>query len=213
MKPLRFISIAVYLFLTATQVHAVDPSDGRRRLQDFLEGLSTLTAQFQQQLFDEYGELIETSEGDVAISRPGKFRWSYHSPYSQLIVTDGETLWIYDADLEQVSVNPFTNTTAGSPAQLLVGELDIDEHYSSTERRDDSGVIWISLTPHERATQYDNIDIAFDNDGLTAMRLRDNLNQLTVIDFQALAHNVDIAPENFYFVPPDGVDVMRGTGN
>lgn len=213
MQALRLIAIAVFLTLCNSQLLAVEQADGRRRLQDFLDGLTTLTAQFQQQLFDEYGELIETSEGRVAISRPGKFRWEYHAPYRQLIVTDARSLWVYDEDLEQVSVNPFTNSTAGSPAQLLVGDLNIDEHYSLVEHSDDTGMIWVSLTPRDRETQYDAIDIGFNDDGLKAMRLRDNLNQLTVIKFATILRNVEISPSEFSFVPPAGVDVMRGTGD
>ena len=213
MDVLRFIAIAVFLLLAATNAWAEESANGRQRLQKFLDGLTTLTAQFEQQLFDEYGELIETSAGRVAISRPGKFRWEYRSPYNQLIVTDAQTLWVYDADLEQLTVNPFADTATGSPAELLVGEMDIDRHYSLVEHRDDDGMIWISLTPRKQETQYNAIDIGFDDDGFKAMRLKDNLNQLTVIHFAATLRNIDISADEFSFTPPVGVDVMRGTGN
>lgn len=200
-------------FASPDGVVAEGAADGHGRLERFLSELSTLTANFEQQLFDEYGELLETSRGAVAISKPGKFRWEYREPYSQLIVTDGTTLWVYDADLEQVSINPLENGGAGSPAELLVGDVDLDSHYDIVESAVEDDVAWVALTPREAASQYSTIEIGLDDDGIRGMKLRDNLNQLTAVRFQDVARNTGIEDEQFNFVAPPGVDVVTGSGN
>jgi outer membrane lipoprotein carrier protein len=207
-----FIAVAC-LFASVLEFAIADEALGRVRLEQFLAGLTTLTAGFEQQLFDEYGELMETATGEVAISKPGKFRWEYQQPYSQLIVTDGSTLWVYDVDLEQVSVNPVANGGAGSPAELLVGDLDLDQHYDIVEAGVEDGVAWVSLTPRGDTTQYNSIEIGLDSSEIRGMKLRDNLNQLTTIRFDHVLRNGEIAEDRFNFVPPPGVDVMQGTRN
>jgi outer membrane lipoprotein carrier protein len=183
---------------------------GSARLERFLADLTTFSAHFEQGLYDEYGDLVETVEGDVEISRPGRFRWEYKHPYRQLIVTDGTTLWVYDAELEQVSVNPLADNTAGSPAELLVGDIDLDRYYEIVEAAPEEGIAWVALTPRAGANQYRTIEIGLDEDGIRGMRLRDNLNQLTVLSFSAIRRNIEIADERFNFVPPPGVDVVSG---
>lgn len=185
---------------------------GRARLDRFLAELTSFTATFEQQLFDEYGELLEASSGEVAIAKPGKFRWEYRDPYEQIIVSDGATLWVYDVDLEQVSVNPLANDNPESPASLLVGDIDVDRHYVVSESPSVDGVAWVSLTPRAAQAQYSSVEIGFDADGLHGMRLADNLRQLTSITFGDIARNVEIAPGRFAFTPPPGVDVLTNSG-
>lgn len=184
---------------------------GRAQLDRFLAELTSFTATFEQQLFDEYGELLETSSGDVAIAKPGKFRWEYRDPYEQIIVSDGATLWVYDVDLEQVSINPLAGDNPDSPAALLVGDIDIDRQYVVTEAPAVDGIVWVSLTPRADQAQYRSVAIGFDAQGLHGMRLSDNLRQLTAITFGELARNAAIAPERFAFTPPPGVDVLTNT--
>jgi outer membrane lipoprotein carrier protein len=210
---IRRLTVLFMCCLFSGFASSVDAGPGRLRLDVFLSDLSTLGSHFEQQLFDEYGELMETSQGEVAISRPGKFRWEYQQPYRQLIVTNGTMLWVYDVDLEQVSVNPFADSGAGSPAALLVRDIDIDQHYSVAETADDQGLTWVSLTPLDASSQYSAIDIGLDEGGLRGIKLRDNLNQLTVIYFDNVQRNSDLGDDIFDFQPPAGVDVMNGAGS
>lgn len=206
-------TLFIGLILSVVGASAQDHAQPRIRLERFLNELTTFQAKFAQQLFDEYGGLLETASGEVTISKPGKFHWEYQQPYRQLIVTDGTTLWVYDEDLEQVSINPFTRDGPGSPAELLVGEVELDRHYLIAESIGENGIAWISLTPRDSTAQYNAIDIGLDGDAIHAMRLRDNLNQLTDIQFSEIVRNGEIGAERFRFVPPPGVDVMQGPGN
>lgn len=183
------------------------------RLERFLSELTTFSAHFRQEVFDEYGELLETAEGDVAISKPGKFRWEYRHPYRQLIISDGTTLWVYDADLEQVTVNPLANGGAGSPAELLVGDIDLEQHYEVVESAVAGDTAWVSLTPRAAASQYQTIEIGLDEGGIRGMKLRDNLNQLTALWFDTVRTDIEIEQGRFKFVPPPGVDVVSGRAN
>lgn len=207
-----FISVLGMLAIAYGAI-ADDGASGHARLDQFLAELTTFSAHFEQQLFDEYGALIETAEGVVDISKPGKFRWEYRHPYRQLIVSDGTTLWVYDVDLEQVSMNPLANGGAGSPAELLVGDIDLEQHYVVVELGVEVDISWVSLTPRVDANQYQMIELGLDKGGLRAMRLRDNLNQLTTIQFDRVQNNVAIEPARFDFVPPAGVDVVGGRAN
>lgn len=205
------LSLTFLLFVLLSPGAAALDS-GRARLDRFLADLTSFTATFEQQLFDEYGELLETSVGDVVIAKPGKFRWEYRDPYEQIIVSDGVTLWVYDVDLEQVSVNPVANDNPESPASLLVGDIDVDRHYVVTESPAVDGVVWVSLSPRAEQAQYSTVEIGFDAQGLHGMRLKDNLRQVTAITFADMARNIDVAPERFAFTPPAGVDVLTNPG-
>jgi outer membrane lipoprotein carrier protein len=211
----EFLSSILIIGLCASGlgVNAKEITPGRARLTQFLSELTSMRGHFQQQLFDEYGALMESAEGDVIISKPGKFRWEYQHPYSQVIVTNGATIWIYDADLEQVSVNPFTQDGTHSPAALLSGDIDIEQYFTSIETAGEDDIIWVSLTPRDASATYSGVDLGFTPLGLSAMKLRDNLNQLTSIAFSEIERNAEVADAEFEFVPPAGVDVISGTGD
>lgn len=208
MLNVRNLIVATILALLCHTSNAQEVERGRARLDQFLAELSTFSADFEQELFDEYGELLETASGQVAIAKPGRFRWEYEDPYAQLIVTDGATLWVYDVDLEQVSINPVAEQATGSPAALLVGDVDIDKHYVVSKGADEGSEVWVNLSPKNDDPQYAAIEIGFDAEQLIGMRLRDNLSQLTSIRFSEVERNVEIAAAKFDFVPPAGVDVM-----
>jgi outer membrane lipoprotein carrier protein len=203
--------IALLVCATSNSCGAAEAPSGRARLDEFLAALTSLTASFEQQLFDEYGELLETATGHVAIAKPGRFRWEYVQPYTQIIVTDATTLWVYDVDLEQVSINPVPEQQAGSPAALLVGDVDIAAHYDVVETAPEGDTAWVTLTPRGASEQYKSIDIGLDAAGIRGMRLRDNLNQLTAITFSDIKRNAAIPAAEFTFVPPPGVDVMTNS--
>ncbi|HCU88299.1 MAG TPA: outer membrane lipoprotein carrier protein LolA [Gammaproteobacteria bacterium] len=198
------------IFLVPLQVTAEDKLQPRTLLEQFLSDTSTFQAKFEQKLFDEYGNALETTTGEVLISKPGKFRWEYQKPYKQLIVADGTTLWVYDVDLEQVSINPLSPGTAGSPVEILVREVELERHYFIAESFDRDGIAWVSLTPRSQVAQYNAIEIGFSDKSIHAMKLLDNLNQLTEIQFRDIERNDKISDDYFRFEPIPGIDVMRG---
>ncbi len=179
-------------------------------LRNYLNGLESFSAAFAQERYDEYGELLETASGRCLVKRPGRFRWSYTSPYLQSIIGDGDTLWIYDEDLEQVTVNPMGEIQAGSPAELLGGGLDVESRYDIEALGPDGAYDWYRLTPKLAATDFQRIELGLAGGEVRAMRLNDNLGQLTLLYFDEISRNLALDDTLFEFSPPPGIDVIRG---
>ena len=188
---------------------AVDGA-GIDALRNYLNGLESFSAAFAQERYDEYGELLETASGRCLVKRPGRFRWSYTSPYLQLIIGDGDTLWIYDEDLEQVTVNPMGEIQAGSPAELLGGGLDVESRYDIEALDPDGAYDWYRLTPKLAATDFQRIELGLAGGEVRAMRLHDNLGQLTLLHFDEISRNLALDDTLFEFSPPPGIDVILG---
>lgn len=176
----------------------------------WLNELESFAAAFEQERYDEYGELLETSRGEAWVRRPGRFRWTYTEPYEQAIVSDGATLWIYDADLEQVTVNAIAEATAGSPAELLVHGADVRTRYDIEPLPDADGLAWFALAPKGDARDFRRIELGFADEAVRAMRLTDNLGQRTVLRFSGVRRDASFDDALFAFEPPPGIDVIEG---
>lgn len=182
-------------------------------LDEFLKGLVSLKARFEQVLLDEEGVERERSRGMFYLSRPGRFRWDYESPYQQSIVADGQRVYVYDQDLEQVTVKPLQKALGSTPALLLDGEVNIEERFVVSPGAPAEGLVWLELVPREaRAAResggYAQIRLGFAGPRLKRMDLRDNLNQVTRIELKNAERNPSLDPSLFTFTPPEGVDVL-----
>lgn len=182
-------------------------------LDEFLKGLVSLKARFEQVLLDEQGVERERSRGTFYLSRPGRFRWDYESPYQQSIVADGQRVYVYDKDLEQVTVKSLQKALGSTPALLLDGEVNIEEGFVVSRGAPAEGLVWLELRPKDpRAAResggYAQIRLGFAGSSLKRMDLRDNLNQTTRIEFKSAERNPNLDPSLFTFTPPEGVDVL-----
>ena len=185
-------------------------ADERAAFVSYLDELRSFSAAFSQQRFDEDGELLETAHGQCDIERPGRFRWLYTEPYAQTIVSDGAHLWIYDQDLEQVTVNPVSAGAEGTPAELLSAEFAVDSRYLIEHLGPRDGYDWFLLTPKGPATEFQKIELGFADGEVKAMRLQDNLQQTTLLEFAEIKRNVELEDALFHFEPPPGIDVIEG---
>ena len=177
-------------------------------LDAFLDGLDTFSADFEQELIDASGEVLETSLGTVLLRRPGMFSWSYREPYTQQIISDGKSLWVYEEDLEQVTVSDASEAVEDTPALIFSGRYDIAEHYVINELEDDAGLNWLELTPRNIEAQYQSLRMAFSGTELSGMILFDSLGQALLISFENTRRNPDLKRELFQFMPADNVDVI-----
>lgn len=177
-------------------------------LRDFVAQTRTLSGQFKQIVYDRNGRKTQEAQGSFSLARPGKFRWAYERPYAQLIVADGSKIWIYDADLEQVTVKPADRTLGDSPAALLAGSNEIEKHFQLKDAGVQDGVAWLEATPRGKEASFNHIRMGFKGAGLQAMELKDAFGQTTLLQFSALQKNPRLRPEVFRFVPPRGVDVL-----
>ena len=178
------------------------------QLESFIQDIETFEADFEQTLYDSDSEPLQKSIGTIQLKRPGKFVWTYFSPEEQQIVADGERIWMYDKDLEQVTVNSIRDRIAGTPLVLLMRAAPLDDSFSITELGSSDGVNWIELTPKADSSDFEQVFIGLNSDGLAAMELRDNFGQATQIIFTDFNAGVDLADALFEFIVPEGVDVI-----
>lgn len=178
------------------------------RLDRFFGEVRTLQAVFTQEVRNERGSLLQRSSGDVALMRPGRFRWEYREPFPQLILADGERLWLYDEELEQVTVKPQGEALGAAPIALLDRRGTLEDQFTIGEPQRRDGLEWVVLVPKVRDTEFTRVEFGLDDEGIRRMRLLDQFGQTTVIDFDDLRTNPPLDSSLFRFEVPEGVDVM-----
>jgi outer membrane lipoprotein carrier protein len=204
---LRF-GLALLALAAISVVHAADVEVGRKRVESYLDGLQGLQAQFHQVLTDRSGRAIDEASGVLAIRRPNRFRWDYREPYSQVIVADGSRIWLYDTDLEQVTVRKLDDTLSATPAMLLSGEGNLDENFTVTGFENDSSIEWVEMEPKRSDTDFKSVRLGFEGTTLKHMQLADKLGQTTRLTFTNVERNPVLDPSRFTFTVPPGVDVI-----
>lgn len=198
----RFV---LYLFIA---LHTVSVVAAENALSSFLDKLDSLQSNFTQTLIDENGQALETSSGVLYLKQPGKFHWAYNNPYEQKIISDGESLWIYDVDLEQVTIRTMDETLEQTPAGIILGGTDIDAYFVQKQLGSIEGYDWIELTPRDPETQYNFIKLGFNDSNLGMMIIDDNLGQTTRIDFDQVNRNTSLDAGLFSLDLPANVDVI-----
>jgi len=177
-------------------------------LKSFLQQTSSGRAHFAQIVVDKNMKQLQQATGVMEFARPGKFRWEYDKPYEQTIVGDGSKLWIYDKDLNQVTVRRLDQALGNSPAALLSGSNEIEKNYNLTNLGNQENLDWIEAVPKAKENAFERVRLGFGTYGLEAMELHDQFGQTTVIKFTALERNPEFSPDTFRFVPPKGADVI-----
>lgn len=181
----------------------------RDELNAFTANLQGLQGEFVQQVYDENGRVKETSAGTVAVSKPRLFRWEYAQPYPQLIVADGERVWVYDPDLEQVTVRPQGPEEQDSPLAALIDPVRLDADYAVAEDGSAEGMEWLQVRPKGQGEQgFQSARLGFSTGALVRMEVIDTLGQRTLISFRDWKRNPGFEEGTFRFDPPAGVDVV-----
>lgn len=178
------------------------------RLRAFVHDTQTARASFSQTVTDRNGRLKQQASGEFAISRPGKFRWSVDKPYQQLLVGDGERVWIYDPDLNQVVKRRADQALGTTPAALLAGRDDVERAFDWQDLPPADGLEWLGATPKDKESSFTEIRLGFDGAALAALDILDNFGQRTRIKLSKLERNPKLAPDLFKFTPPKGADVV-----
>ena len=197
-----FVCLSICFSAQTAQAGAVD------KLHRFLETTKTLRADFAQLVVAKNGKKPQPSSGVMMISRPGKFRWQINKPYAQLLVGDGQKVWIYDEDLRQVSVKKFDAALGSTPAALLVGGDSLDKNFTLREAGEHDGLEWLEAIPKGTDSGFEKLQLGFAGNDLKAMELSDNFGQTTSLLFARIERNPQLAPALFHFTPPAGVDVI-----
>lgn len=209
---LQKILLFFFLILFQTSIYANTAADD---LSMLLTKINAMRADFTQIITDKNAKQIQQSVGRMAMQRPGKFRWEVKKPMMQLVITNGTRLWIYDPDLEQVTIRMLTKEVGESPAMLLTNpNVTLGKDYR-VESIKSSGkdLQWFSLTPKNQNSMFAKIKLGFDKNQIREMELQDHLGHTTAIAFYNIAMNPILSATLFSFKPPKNVDVIDETKN
>ncbi|MBN9127930.1 MAG: outer membrane lipoprotein chaperone LolA [Nitrosospira sp.] len=197
------------LFLLFYPLASIAQASATSSLKNFIHDARTVRATFTQSVLDKNGRTVQTGQGTMQFQRPGKFRWIYEKPYEQLIVGDGDRIWFYDRDLNQVTVRRLDLAIGSSPAALLAGDSDIEQNFELRDTGSLAGTEWLEAKSKTRDSTFEWVRLGFTPDGvLKSMELHDNFGQTTVLTFSRLERNPRLAPDLFKFTPPAGSDVI-----
>ena len=178
------------------------------KMREFIQQTRSARAVFTQTVADSSGQISQKASGTVQFQRPGKFRWTYSKPYEQLIVGDGETLWIYDKDLNQVTQRKLDKALGSSPAALLAGADDIEKYFSLNAIGKKGKLDWLEVRPYDEDSLFDKVRMGFNKNTLEVMELFDHFGQKTTIRLSRLERNPVAPADTYTFTIPDGADVV-----
>jgi len=197
-----WLGLAGLLFVLPVKAGVVE------KLHTFLQSTHSLQANFSQVVTAQHGKKSQLATGSVMISRPGKFRWQIDKPYNQLLVGDGERIWIYDPDLYQVTVRRMDKALGSTPAALLIGNERLDKTFDLRALEAREGLEWVEAIPKSQEGGFEKLHIGFSGNELKAMEFFDNFGQVTRILFSNQQRNIRLSPSLFTFTPPEGADVI-----
>lgn len=191
--------------LAASMAHA----DAVEALREFARDVKTGRASFTQVVTSPDGAKKKSSSGSFEFARPNRFRFAYNKPFEQLIVSDGQKVWLYDADLQQASVRPMDRALGATPAALLAGAA-LDKDFELRALPAAQGLDWVQATPRAKDdnANVQTLRVGFKGKTLAAIELVDGFGQRSLLTFTDLATNQALAVDVFRFVPPKGVEVL-----
>ncbi len=202
---LKIILATITCLLVTTTAHAgaVD------KLKSFIAATHSAQANFTQEVLDQNGKRMQRAAGVMQFQRPGKFRWTYQKPYEQIIVGDGAKFWLYDKDLNQVTVRKLDAALGSSPAALLAGSNEIERGFVLKESANRDGLEWLQATPKGSDSSFEAVLMGFDADAsLAVMELHDTFGHKTVLRFSDMQRNPKLPAPQFKFTPPEGADLV-----
>ncbi|UVW30212.1 outer membrane lipoprotein chaperone LolA [Massilia sp. H6] len=181
------------------------------QFKSFIAGTKAARGEFTQQQLTKSrnGKAAPVSSGSFVFARPGKFIWTYQKPYDQLLQADGEQLYIYDKDLNQVTVRKLGNALGSSPAAILFGSNDLEKNFTLSEAGERDGVEWLTAVPKTKDTTFEQIGIGLKGGVPVAMEMKDQFGQVSVLKFSNFQRNPALGAQQFKFDVPKGADVVK----
>lgn len=183
-------------------------ADGVSSLRDFFNNTQTMRATFSQMVTDNKGRKVQEVEGTMQLQRPNKFRWDYNKPYEQQIISDGKDVFLYDTDLQQVTIRALSKAIGSSPAAMLAGGDAVEKSFTLKNANRKDGLTWVLALPKDKDSGFDRVLLGFKDEKLRKMEMYDSFNHVTHITFEAVERNPVLQDATFLFTPPKGVDVV-----
>ena len=208
MNLLRSSIAALCLSLLPLAASADDQSQAAARLNKLLSRAQTMTGGFSQMTLSANGANLQETTGSLALKRPGMFRWHTDPPLEQLLVSDGQTIWLYDPDLEQVTIQQLDQRLSHTPALLLSGDVSRLQESFDIQYTGGGNVLDFTLTPKDADSMFDSLRVSFSDGVINDMQMSDPVGQRTNILFRNVQLNAPLDDEQFTFEVPEGVDVI-----
>jgi outer membrane lipoprotein carrier protein len=183
-------------------------ADGVSSLREFYKNTDSMRAKFHQVVNDNKNRKIQEVEGSMQLQRPNKFRWDYNKPYEQQIVSDGKQVFLYDIDLQQVTMRDLSKAIGSSPAAMLAGGDAVEKSFTLKNAVRKDGLTWVLALPKDKDSGFDRVLLGFKGEKLRKMEMYDSFNHATLITFDDVERNPTLNLETFLFTPPKGVDVV-----
>jgi outer membrane lipoprotein carrier protein len=201
---MRALFIACLLSCSALVARA----DALDTLREFVRDVKSGRASFTQTVTSADGAKKRVSSGSFEFARPNRFRFAYARPFEQLIVSDGQKVWIHDVDLNQVSVRKLSAALGATPAALLAG-ASLDKEFELAAQPSQDGIDWVQATPRQKDGAFQSMRIGFRGKELAAVEILDSFGQRSLLQFSQYAANATLPEQSFRFVPPSGADVIE----
>ena len=200
--------VFAFALFSAIAQTAPATTSGADSLRHFFTQVQTYNARFSQVVLDEALNTLQESSGTLWIERPDRFRWDYDSPFKQQIVSDGKKIWVYDKELQQVTVRALTGGLGYTPAVLLAGRGRLEDNFTIKPLGAQGNLEWAQLIPKNKDGGFESIRIGFEQGKLRVLEMLDGFGNTTRLTLQAQKENLKIEPERFQFTPPKGVDIV-----
>lgn len=195
-------------FFVTSASFASDASE----LSGLLDQMKTMRSNFTQTIYDNHGKAISKSDGEMALQRPGKFRWQVKAPMPQIIIANGERLWIYDPDLQQVTIRSLKSEAGEAPALLLSRQnTSLENDYDIKVLPLEKPLHWFLMTPRKKDNMFASVKMGFQGNQLKEMMLQDQIGHGTRVQFIKVQTNIALAASLFIFKTPAGTDVIDET--
>ncbi len=205
-------SLQKLLLACALALPVLAHASGMDQFKTFVANTKSAKGEFSQQMVktvDGKAKISKTSTGTFQFARPGKFIWTYVKPYEQVLQADGDKLFIYDKDLNQVTLKKLGDALGSSPAAILFGSSDLEKNFTLKEVGPKQGLEWFEAIPKSKDTSFDHIGIGMKDGVPMALELRDSFGQISLITLKNVEKNPTMKPEQFKFVVPTGADVFQ----
>lgn len=209
LKKIRLALVLLSLVMLSGYLFAEQSVSAAEKLQGYLQQMQTLEGSFQQLTLDARGQRLQEAEGTMLLAKPGRFYWSTDLPYPQVLVSNGKTLWVFDPDLEQVTIQTLDERSTQSPAIILSGEAsDLTKHFSINATETGKRVVF-DLIPLQQDSLFEELSLDFVEGRISALQLTDSLGQKTRVDLTITQFNQPLDNQIFEFEVPENVDVIQ----
>jgi len=183
-------------------------ADGVASLQEFFENTNSMRAKFHQVVNDNKGRKVQEVDGTMQLQRPNKFRWDYNKPYEQQIISDGKQVFLYDTELQQVTIRDLSKALGSSPAAMLAGGEAVEKSFILKNAIRKDGLTWVLALPKDKDSGFERVLLGFKTEKLRKMEMVDSFNHTTLITFDEVERNPTLQDATFLFTTPKGVDVV-----